>query len=86
MLDNFYCKYELMALYQTIITPDGATLKISSSNFINSLLTLAHDYQNYDIRLEGNSDFLEGLANQIYAYNNLHYSTGVQIMVNGGLV
>lgn len=86
MLDHFYCRYNLMAPTQLVITPDGVTLRLNTKNFINGLVTLVRDYQNYDIRFEGNTDFLTGLAHQIYNYNNLHYTTGLHIMVNGGEV
>lgn len=84
MLDHFYCHYELTGMWQTIVTPDGHALKVATNDFIRSLLSLVHDYENYDIRLDGNIDYLRGLVRQIKNYNLTHYNIGVNITVNGG--
>lgn len=86
MLDHFYCHYQMMGTIQIVATPDGHMLRVPTNDFIRSILSLAHDYENYDIRLDGNNDYLKGLAKQIKNYNLTYYSTGVQITVNGGIV
>ena len=86
MLDHFYCHYYITDRTQCIATPDGQVINVITNDFVRSLLSLVHDYENYDIRLDGNKDYLMGLARQIKNYNLTHYNTGVQIMVNGGIV
>lgn len=86
MLDHFYCHYQMMDTIQIVATPDGHLLRVPTNDFIRSILSLVHDYENYDIRLEGNNDYLKGLAKQIKNYNLTHYNIGVQIKVNGGIV
>lgn len=84
MLDHFYCHYQMMDMWQIIATPDGHMLKVPTNDFIRSLLALVHDYENYDIRLDGNSSYIKGLAKQIKNYNLTHYKIGVNITLNGG--
>lgn len=84
MLDHFYCHYQMMDMQQIIATPDGHFIKVPTQNFIPSLLALVHDYENYDVRLDGNISYLKGLSRQIKNYNKTHYNIGVQLTLNGG--
>lgn len=88
MLDYFICKYEMMAPTQTIFTPNGEPLRVSTDQFIASLCSFVDMYENYDVRLSGNQDFLSGLAKQIknYSYINYHNKPQPQIQVNGGTI
>jgi len=54
MLDCFMCKYEMMAPHQTIFTPNGEPLQVSTNQFIASLCSFVDMYENYDVRLTGN--------------------------------
>ena len=88
MLDCFMCKYEMMAPHQTIFTPNGEPLQVSTNQFIASLCSFVDMYENYDVRLTGNQDFLSGLAKQIknYSFVNYHNKPQPQIQVNGGTI
>ena len=88
MLDCFMCQYEMMAPRQIIFTPNGEPLIVSTNQFIASLCSFVDMYENYDVRLIGNQDFLSGLAKQIknYSFVNYHNKPQPQIQVNGGII
>ena len=88
MLDCFTCKYEMMSPSQTIFSPNGEAIKVNTDVFIKGLCSFVDMYENYDVRLIGNEEFLRGLAKQIknYSFVNYHNKPTPQIQVNGGIV
>lgn len=86
MLDHFICHYDMMAMNQTLFSPNGEAIKVRTQDFIKALCSFIDLYENYDVRLEGNVSYLNGLVRQIqnYYFVNYHNKPKPHITINGG--